>query len=301
MGFPAREHDPPRAAGTGLKSNLVQSLKGVAMMRCVFGKLRSGIKAVLPGCLIALPLSVYFAGLPRPAQGIAAQVKAYESGIVWEEPKKVTPVTDGAPPSDAIVLFDGKNMDAWKGGGKWVIENGEGIAKSFVSTKQPFGDCQLHVEFATPREVKGHGQGRGNNGIGLMGARYEVQVLDSWDNPTYLDGMCAAVYKQRPPLVNACRKPGEWQTYDIIFEAPRFKDKQLARPAYVTVLHNGVLVHNHVEILGNTAYDHAPSYTPHAAKEPLVLMYHGNPVRFRNIWIREIKEPEGKKPEEKGK
>jgi hypothetical protein len=208
----------------------------------------------------------------------------------------VTPRECGKPPSDAIVLFDGKDMSAWRGGEKWVIENGEGIAGSFVSTKQSFGDCQLHVEFASPKEVRGKGQGRGNNGIGFMDQRYEVQVLDSWDNPTYLDGMCAALYKQRPPLVNVCRKPGEWQTYDIVFEAPRFLGKKLARPAYITVLHNGVLVHNHVELLGDTPYDRPPAYTPHPAKLPLVLMYHDNPVRFRNIWIREIKELPGKRP-----
>jgi hypothetical protein len=220
----------------------------------------------------------------------------YESGIVWEEPKQVTSGEHGSPPSDAIVLFDGKNMDAWKGGEKWVIEDGTATASSAVSTKQSFGDCQLHLEFATPKEIRGKGQGRGNNGIGFMEARYEIQVLDSWDNSTYFDGMCAAIYKQRPPLVNASRRPGEWQTYDIIFEAPRFKDGKLARPAYATVLHNGVLVHNHVELLGDTPFDRPPRYKPHPEKLPLVLMYHKDPVRFRNIWIREIKELAGKPP-----
>jgi hypothetical protein len=226
----------------------------------------------------------------------AAQVKVYESGIVWQEPKQVTPGTNGSPPSDALILFDGKSMDAWNGGDKWVLENGEGTAKSAVSTKQPFGDIQLHLEFAAPKEVKGNGQGRGNNGVGFMNAKYEIQILDSWDNPTYLDGMCAALYKQHPPLVAASRKPGEWQTYDIVFEAPRFKDKKLERLGYVTVLHNGVLVQNHVEIQGDTAYDHEPRYTPHEAKLPLVLMYHGDPVRFRNIWVREFRELEKKAP-----
>jgi Domain of Unknown Function (DUF1080) len=239
-----------------------------------------------------LLIIVFLARVPSGA----GQQKVYESGIVWEEPKQVTPGTHGSPPSDAIVLFDGKNMDAWNGGDKWILADGAGTARSAVSTKQPFGDCQLHVEFASPKEVKGKGQGRGNNGIGFMGAHYEVQVLDSWDNPTYLDGMCAAVYKQHPPLVAASRKPGEWQTYDIVFEAPRFTEKKLVRPAYVTVLHNGVLVQNHVEIQGDTAYDRNPSYTPHAAKLPLVLMYHGDPVRFRNIWIREFRELEAKLP-----
>ena len=124
-----------------------------------------------------------------------------------------------------------------------------------------------------------------------------MQVLDSWNNPTYTDGTCASLYKQRPPMVNASRKPGEWQTYDIVFEAPRFDEGKLKRPAYVTVLHNGVLVQNHVELLGDTPYDRAPSYRPHPEKLPLTLMYHGDPVRFRNIWAREFKELKGKKPE----
>jgi hypothetical protein len=255
----------------------------------------------VPGLLAALPVCLGFhLWLAGQRASDAAQVKPFESGIVWPEPKVVTPGTQGSPPSDAIVLFDGKSMDAWKGGEKWVIENGEGVARSFVETKQPFGDCQLHVEFATPKEVKGQGQGRGNNGIGFMGQRYEVQVLDSYENKTYFDGQCAAIYKQRPPMVNASRKPGEWQTYDILFEAPRFQGDKLVRPAYLTVFHNGVLVHNHVELLGDTPYDRPPRYTPHPEKLPLVLMYHGNPVRFRNIWIREIKELEGKGPEKKG-
>jgi hypothetical protein len=232
-------------------------------------------------------------------EGEAAFFAPYESGIVWKEPKKVTPGDNGGPPSDAIVLFDGKNMDAWNGGEKWHIEDGAGVAGSVVSTKQSFGDCQLHIEFATPKKVSGSGQGRGNNGIGLMNARYEIQVLDSWDNPTYFDGMCASIYKQKPPMVNASRKPGEWQTYDIVFETPRFKDGKVARPGYVTVVHNGVLVQNHVELLGDTPYDRAPSYKPHPEKQPLTLMYHGNPVRFRNIWIREIHEPEGERPTKK--
>ena len=250
------------------------------------------LAVLLPGLLVALTLSLVV---------LAAQHQPYESGIVWQEPPVVTPGKDAGPPSDAIVLFDGKSMAAWKGAAKWPIEDGAAVATSFAETKQPFGDCQLHLEFATPKEVKGKGQGRGNNGIGFMGARYEIQVLDSWDNPTYFDGMCAAIYKQRPPLVNASRRPGEWQTYDIVFEAPRFQEGKLTRPAFVTVLHNGLLVQNHVELLGDTPYDRPPSYKPHAAKLPLVLMYHGNPVRFRNIWIREIRELEGKRSPAKEK
>ncbi len=255
-------------------------------MKRLFAKLHLGTWAIPLAFLLGLSLFA-LRGRLGPGDSTAAQVKVYESGIVWEEPKKVTPGTDGSPPSDAIVLFDGKNMDAWVGGEKWLVQYAA-TAKSVVTTKQAFGDCQLHLEFATPKEVRGKGQGRGNNGVGFMGARYEVQILDSWENPTYLDGMCAALYKQRPPLVNASRKPGEWQTYDIVFEAPRFKDGKLARPAHVTVLHNGVLVQNHVELQGDTPYDRPPAYKPHAEKLPLVLMYHGNPVQFRNIWIREL-------------
>jgi hypothetical protein len=237
--------------------------------------------------------------LSQSPSGASQQPKPYESGIKWAEPKMVTPGVNGSAPSDAIVLFDGTNLDKWVGGDKWAIKSGVGIAKGLLTTKDAFGDCQLHLEFAEPAEVRGNGQGRGNNGIGFMGGRYEVQVLDSWNNPTYFDGQCAAIYKQHPPLVNASRKPGEWQTYDIIFEAPRFKNDKLETPACVTVLHNGILVQNHLKLLGDTPYERAPAYTPHPEKLPLVLLYHGDPVQFRNIWIREIKELDHKLPEKK--
>jgi hypothetical protein len=226
----------------------------------------------------------------------------YLSGIIWPEPAVVTPGEGSQPPSDALVLFDGKNFDAWDGAAGWKADDDGGFTvKGAIQTKRSFGDCQLHLEFASPREVKGKGQGRGNNGIGLMGARYEIQVLDSYDNKTYPEGQCAAVYNQRPPMVNACRKPGEWQTFDIVFTAPRFdKDGKLQKPAYATVLHNGVLVQNHTEVLGNTFFDRPSAYSRHEEKLPLVLMYHGNPVRFRNIWIREFQELEGKAGGKKG-
>ena len=226
----------------------------------------------------------------------------YLSGIIWPEPVVVTPGEDNKPPSDAIVLFDGKNFDAWDGAKGWKADDDGGFtAKGVLRTKQNFGDCQLHLEFATPKVVKGSGQGRGNNGIGLMGARYEIQVLDSYHNKTYPEGQCASVYNQRPPMVNASRKPGEWQTYEILFTAPRFdKEGKLQKPGYVTVLHNGVLVQNHTEILGNTFYDRPTAYSRHPEKQPLVLMYHGNPTRFRNIWIREFKELQGKPGGKKG-
>ncbi|MDX1945174.1 MAG: DUF1080 domain-containing protein [Pirellulaceae bacterium] len=224
--------------------------------------------------------------------------KEYKSGILWPEPAVVDPGS-GGPPSDAIVLFGGENLDGWSGGDKWKIE--EGIATAAgggITTKEKFGDCQLHLEFATPAEVKGSGQGRGNSGVYLMG-RYEVQILDSYDNATYFDGQCASIYKQTPPIVNACRKPGEWQTYDIIFTAPRFNDDGTVKtPCYVTVLQNGILVQNHFELLGGTSFTEPPKYSKHADREPISLQFHGNPVRFRNIWLREnVSAPVGKKPE----
>jgi hypothetical protein len=213
----------------------------------------------------------------------------YKSGKVWPEPKKVAPGEAGGAPSDAIVLFDGKDLSAFEGGEKWLIKDGVATVQGgSITSKQSFGDCQLHVEWASPAEVKGKGQGRGNSGLYLQD-RYEVQILDSYDNETYFDGQAGAIYKQWPPLVNACRKPGEWQTYDIIFTAPRFdRDGKLTKPAYMTVLHNGVLIQNHAELQGSTSWFKAPEYTAHPEKLPLSIQYHGNPVQFRNIWIREL-------------
>ena len=231
----------------------------------------------------------------------------YLRGVVWPEPPVVTPGENNSAPSDAIVLFDGKNFDAWKGAEKWSVDSDGGFTvKGGLQTKQGFGDCQLHLEFASPLETKDkkgrekQGQGRGNNGVGFMGGKYEIQVLDSYQNKTYFEGQAASVYNQRPPMVNASRKPGEWQTYDIIFTAPRFdSDGKLTKPAYFTILHNGALVQNHTEVLGATYYDKAPKYDKHPDKLPITLMYHGDPVRFRNIWIREFKELEGKVSEKK--
>lgn len=213
----------------------------------------------------------------------------YKSGRIWPEPKIVTAGENGAPPSDAIVLFNGRDLSQWHGGEKWEIENGIATVKGgTITSKQAFGSCQLHVEWAAPADVKGEGQGRGNSGVYLQG-HYEVQILDSYINQTYFDGQAASLYKQWPPLVNACRKPGEWQTYDVIFDAPKFDGEgKLLKPAYVTVLHNGVLVQNHSELMGTTAWDRPPAYEPHAERLPLQIQDHGNPVRFRNIWLREL-------------
>ncbi|HSQ57719.1 MAG TPA: DUF1080 domain-containing protein [Gemmata sp.] len=225
--------------------------------------------------------------------------KEYKSGIVWPEPKVVTPgKTDSEPPSDAIVLFDGKDLSQWQGGENWEIKDGAATPrKNGITSKQSFGDCQLHIEFATPEKVSGSGQGRGNSGVYMM-ERYEVQILDSYENKTYFDGQCASLYKQTPPMVNACRKPGEWQSYDIIFTVPHFADDgKVTKPAYVTVIQNGIVVQNHFELLGGTFYDRPPAYEKHAEKLPIHLQFHGNPVKFRNIWIREIQPIVGKKPE----
>jgi 3-keto-disaccharide hydrolase len=225
--------------------------------------------------------------------------KEYKSGIVWPEPAVVTPgKTDSEPPSDAVVLFDGKDLSKWENGDRWQVKDGHAIAqKSDINTKDSFGDYQLHLEFATPEKVSGNGQGRGNSGVYLAN-RYEVQILDSFQNKTYFDGQCASLYKQSPPMVNACRKPGEWQSYDIIFTAPHFADDgKVLKPAYVTVIHNGVVVHNHFELQGGTFYDRPAAYEKHPEKQPIRLQNHGNPVKFRNIWLREIKPLEGKKPQ----
>ncbi len=215
----------------------------------------------------------------------------WKTGIDWPKPKVIDPGPPGGPPSDAVVLFDGKDMSQWNGAEKWTVQDGYVIAGGQdIQTKRSFGDCQVHVEWASPAEVKGEGQGRGNSGVYLMGM-YEVQILDSYNNETYYDGEAGSIYKQRPPLVNVCRKPGEWQTYDIIFEGPRFDARgKLLRPAYMTVLQNGVLIQNHFELLGHTDWNTVPRYSPHAAKRPLMLQYHGQPVRFRNIWIRELED-----------
>jgi hypothetical protein len=221
------------------------------------------------------------------------------------QPPVVTPGTcstqdqPGRPPSDAVVLFDGKDLDHWQGpGGKpagWAVEDGAMVIKpgsGAIVSKDQFGDCQLHIEWASPDPPRGRDQDRGNSGVMFFG-RYEIQVLDSFENLTYPDGQAAAIYGQHPPLVNASRKPGEWQTYDIIFNAPRFKDDgSIESPAYVTMLHNGVLVHNHAAPFGPMAYRSLSKYTPHGPKGPILLQDHGHPVRFRNIWVREIKDPE---------
>jgi Domain of Unknown Function (DUF1080) len=216
-------------------------------------------------------------------------------------PPVITPGTcsteqgPGRAPSDGVVLFDGKDLSHWRGRrgrpADWKVEEGAMVVKpgaGEISSKEEFGDCQLHLEFAAPVPARGRDQGRGNSGLMFFG-RYEIQVLDSFENVTYADGQAAAIYGQFPPLVNASRPPGQWQDYDIVFTSPRFKaDGTLDSPAYVTMLHNGVLVHNHREVIGAMAYRAVGKYTPHGTKGPILLQDHGNPVRFRNIWVRDI-------------
>jgi hypothetical protein len=218
-------------------------------------------------------------------------------------PRVVTPGSEssqerpGRPPSDAIVLFDGKDLSRWVNRrgrqvseAKWKVEEGyfeaTGGTGDLVS-KEKFGSAQIHVEWMEPPGIQGESQGRGNSGV-LMMERYEIQVLDSYNDLTYADGQAGSIYGQWPPLVNAMRKPGEWQVYDILFEAPVFEGEKLIQPAYVTVLHNGVLLHHHKELMGPMVHRQVAKYSPHAPEEALMLQDHKNPVRYRNIWVRRI-------------
>ena len=213
---------------------------------------------------------------------------------VWEpEASIIIPNSSGGPPSDAIVLFDGSDLSAWqsRSGGAPPWEISDGVLTVLpdtgdIVTKQGFGDVQLHVEWRTPSIVTGGGQDRGNSGVYLM-SRYEVQVLDSYENRTYSNGQAGSIYKQHIPLVNASRAPGAWQTYDIIFMAPRFHvDGAIAQPATMTVLHNGVLIQNHVVLKGPSVFVGQPEYETHGPMEPLLLQEHDHPVSYRNIWVR---------------
>ncbi|HUP04703.1 MAG TPA: DUF1080 domain-containing protein [Bryobacteraceae bacterium] len=218
-------------------------------------------------------------------------------------PKQITPATTpGGAPSDAIVLFDGKDLSKWyhRGGrgaaagtqtdAAWKVENGYfevTPGHGDLLTREKFGDVQLHVEWTSPTVIQGNSQGRGNSGV-LLQARYEIQVLDMWDNPTYADGGAGAIYGQWPPLVTPAKRPGEWNTYDIVFEAPKFNGDQLVKPAFFTVFYNGVMVHNRKQSLGPMVYRQVAHYTPQPEEDSLMLQYHNNPVRYRNIWIRRL-------------
>jgi hypothetical protein len=221
---------------------------------------------------------------------------------VWTPVPAVVQVPKNGVPSDAIVLFDGKNLNAWESAktetlGKaapWKIEGNAAVVApktGDIRTKQSFGDVQLHIEWRSPAKIVGESQGRGNSGVFFMG-QYELQVLDSHNNKTYSNGQAGSIYKQHIPLVNASRAAGEWQTYDVVFIAPRFSaDGKLVSPARMTAFHNGVLVQYDSVIRGPTAWRGHPPYQAHAEKLPIQLQDHGNPVAFRNIWVRELSLP----------
>jgi len=255
------------------------------------------MKALLIPCLLLSSIALAAAGLQDEPVGYDATPLLPDSK--WRVHDKARPVPpsvrpgDGpAAPSDAIVLFDGRDLSQWTDGSqeaRWKVEGGymEVNGTGQIQTREHFGDCQLHLEFATPEKVEGSSQGRGNSGVFFFG-RYEVQILDSYQNRTYADGQAAALYGQTPPLVNASRGPGKWQSYDIIFHAPRFEGDKLLAPARVTVLHNGVLVQDNTSFIGATAHRAVAQYSPHEATGPIALQDHGNPMRFRNIWIRKL-------------
>jgi hypothetical protein len=258
---------------------------------------------------IQFSTSLAFAALIAVTAPLYAQKPAApkpEDTEVWEpEPKVVTPGANGAaPPSDAIMLFDGKNLDEWvtnrdKSPAKWTVADGVltvSKGQGNIETKRTFKNYQLHIEWKIPENITCTGQARGNSGVFLAStgpgdAGYELQVLDSYNNKTYVNGQAASIYKQAIPLVNPSRKPGEWQTYDVVWTAPTFDgDGSLKTPAYVTVLYNGVLVQNHFELTGETLYIGKPSYKKYSAA-PIKLQAHGDrsePISFRNIWVREL-------------
>jgi hypothetical protein len=260
------------------------------------------VRPAITVSLLALG-SVALLGMALSAQAPAGfRAAELQKWGVHDETRPMPPVVDPGPagppapvPADAVVLFDGKDLSGWtsaKGApAKWLVKDGyfevlKGTGA--IQTARTFGDCQLHVEWASPSPAVGSGQDRGNSGVFLMNT-YEVQVLDSYQSKTYADGMAASLYGQFPPLVNVTRKPGEWQTYDIVFRAPRFgQNGSVVSPARMTVIHNGVLVQDAQELSGPTAHKARPPYKAHADKLPLGLQDHGHPVRFRNIWIREL-------------
>ena len=240
----------------------------------------------------ALLLFIMMAGSTL-AQGIERDKMDPQATEIWEPEPAVVALKNGVP-SDAIVLFDGSNLDAWESWDKkdaqWIVSNGVMTVKAgtgSIQTRDSFSDMQLHIEWASPAKIEGEGQGRGNSGVFIMG-KYEVQILDSYNNRTYSNGQASSVYKQSMPLVNATMPPGKWNTYDIIFRAPRFNENGIqVIPATVTVLHNGVLTQDHTVIWGPIQYKGLPVIEAHGPS-PLSLQDHGNPVQFRNIWIRKI-------------
>lgn len=261
---------------------------------------KTGLPAVILGTLaIAIITAPVFAQQAAEANPAATEV--------WSPvPPIVTPGnTDADPPSDAIVLFDGKNLDQWVSAqdhspAKWLVSGGVmtvNKAAGNIETRRSFRDFQLHIEWRIPKDITGSGQARGNSGVFLASTGpgddgYELQVMDSYKNKTYVNGQAASIYKQSPPLVNAARKPGEWQAYDVVWTAPRFRsDGSLESPAFVTVFWNGVLVQNHFQLQGQTLYRGKPFYKAYS-EAPIKLQAHGDPsqpISYRNIWVRALK------------
>ncbi len=259
---------------------------------------------------IALAATAAFGQQAQHHESVGFKDTPILPGMPWHvhdidrpHPAVVTPAaTLGQPPSDAIILFDGKDLSKWEQHGrgadrgkvlppKWKV--GDGYFETLpgsgdLISKDKFGDAQYHVEWCEPSSIKGESQDRGNSGFIIM-SRYEIQVLDSHNNLTYADGQAGAIYGQWPPLVNPARKMDEWNTYDIVFEAPVFENGALKKPAFVTVFFNGIVVHNRKEIIGRMVYRQVGTYAPHEAEEPLLLQDHNHPVRFRNIWVRKLK------------
>ncbi len=257
-------------------------------------------KTILLALSLCSTLSMYSQGNnPNQNQGgqrPTQQWKPESTEWHYPAPPKVTPGTGTGAPSDAIILFDGKDLAQWEsargenGPAEWTVRNGELIVKpgaGTIRTKQYFGDCQLHIEFKSPKPENHNGQDRGNSGI-MLQSRYEIQILDGDDNPTYVNGMVGSVYKQNAPSANAYTKNGEWQVYDIYWKAPRFgTNDELESPAMVTVVLNGIVVQNNYVLKGTTPYTGLPKYTAHG-RMPLTLQDHGTEVAFRNIWIRNL-------------
>ncbi len=275
--------------------------------------MRLPIPILVCQALASLALFSQTGAAPKPAKPYRTSATGYSDtpvlpGQKWKvhdidrpRPRLVAPgAEDRLPPSDAIVLFDGKDLSQWatqsrSGAGvaaaAWKVENGymEVVPGSgTIFTREKFGDSQLHIEWMAPVEPAGSSQWRANSGVLVM-SNYEIQVLDSWDNPTYADGQAGSIYGQFPPRVNVSRRPGQWQSYDIVFEAPRFEGTKLVKPAYFTVFHNGVLMHNRQEVIGRMTHRRVPTYAPHEPELPLALQDHDVPLRYRNIWIRRLK------------
>jgi hypothetical protein len=253
--------------------------------------------STIPLRSLVLTMPFLFTALSCSAESPDAALEPWqlaEKTEVWEPVPPIVAAPYNLPPSDALVLFNGIDLSQWestKGGeAAWAIKDGiltVAPGKGDIRTKREFCDVQLHLEWRTPADYGVRkGQLRNNSGVFLQ-ERYEVQILDSYENSTYPNGQAASIYKQHIPLVNAMRPTGEWQTYDIIFKAPRFDGEKLVEPAYITVLHNGILVQNHMEILGTTVWIGEPEYNAHGCA-PIALQDHDDPVSFRNIWVREL-------------